>query len=826
MTTPRSRINNICAFDQAILIRDFDHTLWVQGLNYQSKLTSDGSTIDHRPVKTSVTLDPDEVYVETWNEADLFTILTSKKRLFIAEVLNLEPTADYDLTPNIVFRPTPFTNVDVVSYIGRTIIFEVRKSIFVFNHKLTRNEMPAHIDRDISLMPIMFNGLVMCHKLKFPDTYDQPETIYLVNYVHVVYGKSEIVETRRATYRKVTSKNIVFLPASNPESDLLDVIRFDHHPAYEHAKKRQGYYNNHSPLTGSLRSCSDEWLTRPLTDPRFLMMLGKVACAYDSKKKALVKINVRGEPKILNNNMRNHQCLVFIDGNTVYNTDRSIRMTIDPALPVTSMSVIVGSDFVVGRIKNTANTFTIAGETVCIPRDETKWCRPMRIGLLIFRARKLYLLSKTERVSSLLELIKHIQTPSGKQFYAYRVGHHLPIDSVLGSSDSMLTVQTNDGELLRFEFSVTNPMCCWMISLGPRTSPVMPCVVMYQAVGGLPTGPSITMQQGQSNLDLLLDTIPFLPHPIILRVTSEDASGDGVSRLFLESALREFESRYTIIHGNTVTFNSAAIAVEGAAREDLMNKFGLILHMSMVMLRAHIPIRLPLSILSHIKGRALTILELEYFVSVSNPEIIDTIKACRDDPIALENMGYKTYRECLESIIHFGLDEDMNDIALIAKAFLSYTSVPNLNCMNMPTLDIYVSGPYVINRSRFKGLLKCSSTLRKFMSGLIDQASELQLQNLLKNWSGTSVLSNQYYKITSTSDSSVNIAFEACFHTLRIYSSLLGDNEVFASIKELYDALTTPIDHLTDRPAGFEINDSDDEDYDDEISGHDDLDEE
>lgn len=814
----QAKINNICAFDQAILIRDFDHTLWVQGLNYQSQLTSDGSTIDHRPVKTCVTLDPDEVYVETWNDADLFTILTSKKRLFVAEVLDLEPTADYDLTPNIVFRPEPFTNVDVVSYLGQTIIFEVRKSIFVFNHKMVRNVKPVHIDGDITLHPIMFNGIVMCHKLKFPDSYDQPDPIYLVNYVHIVYGKSEIVETRRATYRKVSPKNIVLLPAASPETNILDVIRFDHHPAYEHAKKRQGYYNNHSPLTGSLRSCSDEWLRQPHTDPRFLMMLGRTACGYDSKKKALVKIDVRGEPKILNNNMRNHQCLVFIDGNTVYNTDRSIRLKIDPALPVSSMSVIVGSDFVVGRFKGTANAFMVAGETICFSRDETEWCRPMRIGILVFRAKKLYLLSKTEHTSSLLELMKHIQTPSGKQFYAYRVGHHLPIDSVLGSSDSMLTAQTHGGELLRFEFSVQNPIACWFIKLGPRTSPVMLDTVIYQAVGGVPTGPSITMQQDQSNLDLLLETIPFLPHPIILRVESEDASGDGVARLFLESALREFESRYLIIHGNHVTFNSTAITTEGADREDLMGKFGLVLHMSMVMLRTHLPIRLPLSILSYIKGRAPTIAELEYFVSVSNPEIIDSIKACKDDPIALENTGYETYRECLETLIHFGLDENVSDIALMAQAFLSYTSIPNLNCMNIPTLDIYVSGPYVINRSRFKGLMKCPSVLRTFMSALVDQASELQLQNLLKNWSGTSVLSNQYYKIAITKDSTTNVAFEACFHTLRIHEQLIDNNEIFASIEDLYDALTTPIDHLTDRPAGFMINDSDDEDYDEEIS--------
>lgn len=84
------------------VFRDTNNGVWVQGLNYDDALISDGDYVSPQLYKIPIVLRPDEKIDRVYHCEDMFSIYTMKKRLFIAE-LKRSTTKDFE-SPNLI-RP-------------------------------------------------------------------------------------------------------------------------------------------------------------------------------------------------------------------------------------------------------------------------------------------------------------------------------------------------------------------------------------------------------------------------------------------------------------------------------------------------------------------------------------------------------------------------------------------------------------------------------------------------------------------------------------------------------------------------------------------------
>lgn len=311
-----------------------------------------------------------------------------------------------------------------------------------------------------------------------------------------------------------------------------------------------------------------------------------------------------------------------------------------------------------------------------------------------------------------------------------------------------------------------------------------------------------------NKFDKLLNIIDILKYDtdfaIVYKSNDETISyGDGVKRELFEYAIEYFVNNYLIKHNVLSEFNIKKLATFND--NELIN-IGKMLHAYICYNLTHLPIRLPLVLLKHIKGIKISLEDLEYFAMHEDPELYNKISMYRNNPEEFENlsMNFKSYNEYINYICKYkyaSIDsKEINRISkLIAKGIIIYNDIKNLSIMNYPTLDYYLSGEYKINRELLINNLKINDNddlyseqekieIKNKIIDIIKRLSEENLKTLLRNWSGSSVVNEkEKYIITIVSNNKnpADILFRTCNIELIIAGRLINEFKFSSLLLEL-----------------------------------------
>lgn len=250
--------------------------------------------------------------------------------------------------------------------------------------------------------------------------------------------------------------------------------------------------------------------------------------------------------------------------------------------------------------------------------------------------------------------------------------------------------------------------------------------------------------------------------------------GGGVTREFMDTAVKEFSDTYLIKGNYLVDYDLEKMA---AFTNDELYCLGILFHTVICQSKCNLPIRLPLSFHSCILKKDFSLQELEYFAEIENPEIFNLVLSYKEKPDLIIDFGYDSYTDCLETLCKLKNShsdtlvkevsnnltketlqknevENINNInKCLRKGFNDYFIVNKLKKMNIPTFDYYLSGKFNLDRGLLIKNLSVtkedSKNVSKFLDfavQFINQLSEKDLKVLLKNWTGYSVvLKSPYY---------------------------------------------------------------------------------
>lgn len=267
------------------------------------------------------------------------------------------------------------------------------------------------------------------------------------------------------------------------------------------------------------------------------------------------------------------------------------------------------------------------------------------------------------------------------------------------------------------------------------------------------------------------------------------ASGFGVSRDLCSRAVKQFVKEYLIIRDNSCTFNIPAFQESSPSFTSII---GRALHLAILVLGSSLPLRMPVAFYVALKGRELTTDELECLIV--DEKMREELIRYRDDP-NIENVLCCSYKSYLWDLVGYDPTDKSSQIAeLLAMGFFGLQSIPNFHHMNVATVEKYICASSVIDREQFKSQIvyrmENSSPYQEFIEDLIDNSTDTELDNLLLNWSGSSVLSSSDYSVLISNDSG-GVEFITC-------SKMIALNPTFfrESREDLRSMLLVPITSL------------------------------
>lgn len=317
----------------------------------------------------------------------------------------------------------------------------------------------------------------------------------------------------------------------------------------------------------------------------------------------------------------------------------------------------------------------------------------------------------------------------------------------------------------------------------------------------------ISVHTDSDKLEKFVNIMEFFRPDVDFTISYIDKSkqisyGDGPKREFMECAIQSFADKYLHIHGTHSTFNLETI--ETVSKNGLIC-IGSMLHAVICHSSNNLPFKLPVMLLVAIKKRIIYKEELEFFVKIIAPELYDAVVSYRNDPekFAAAETDFATYDDMLINLCGIPFEEDELDklqkiCKYIAKGFTKYAEIKNLESMNYPTLEYYISGDYVVDRKILIANLSMDDEYRGVIVDIIQSLSEENLSILLKNWTGTSVVKKKYkYKIAikKKAGNEPDIFFMTCYMAIEISKPMMTNPELRPL---LIDLLTTPIDTMVD----------------------------
>lgn len=282
--------------------------------------------------------------------------------------------------------------------------------------------------------------------------------------------------------------------------------------------------------------------------------------------------------------------------------------------------------------------------------------------------------------------------------------------------------------------------------------------------------------------------------------------GDGPKREFMESAINEFFEKYLIKHNILTTFNLEKIS---EFLEDELISIGYMLHAVICHSCNPLPFKLPLILLETVKKKPIKLEELEYFAKIEDPELFNNAFKFRNNLEAFKSLdaGYDSYYDLICDVCKYqtNLDKNISEICKnIGIGFKSYMEIKNLNIMNYPTLDYYISGdPLIDRRLLIKNLevnsIDSETNYTDIVVNIIKNLSEDKLIILLRNWSGTSIVKkNVLYRVDiMKSKHMVNqdIHYATCSLTMNISEEII---KTYGSSNLLIDVLSSPMTSMID----------------------------
>lgn len=298
------------------------------------------------------------------------------------------------------------------------------------------------------------------------------------------------------------------------------------------------------------------------------------------------------------------------------------------------------------------------------------------------------------------------------------------------------------------------------------------------------------------NIAARCDKRNYLEIDIIKSSSHSRGYGAGATQDFLTRALTEFRETYLIQHNYLASFKTS-IGPVGTHHPSLIGKA---LVVALNNIQTHLSFRLPLALLSALKCRRLTLEELEYFAAQEDPLALMNLQEIRDNPEALNEIGFSDYETGLRSICHFNPPVGKEAFIIsIAHGFLQNLFFCDVTLMNIPTIDEFISGKYKIDAHAFiKKINFCCvpTNYQQSIQKMILDLSPDELKTLLVNWSGNPIFNNYYYyQIDSRHGDS--IYFSTCGRNISINQDIFKQPEEIG-MELIKVALTVKCDVIRD----------------------------
>lgn len=405
-------------------------------------------------------------------------------------------------------------------------------------------------------------------------------------------------------------------------------------------------------------------------------------------------------------------------------------------------------------------------------------------------------------ISRLLVLVKKIEVCE-RSYYLYRVAKiPLPIQDIYFDKSSFV-VKANDRY---FNYIISYDDISKMELVLFEKISINKNLIFYPRVDNNDIV-RINISCKGERLQHLIMVSDMLEHNRRLEITYVNnrtpvSYGLGLLNVFIGDAILEFDKKY-------LTRNKYLSELKLDAFAELENGdiygLGSILHYSIIQIQNHLPVHLPLTIIEALARRKPTDQELEYFLKKNSPDIYKNVISYRNKSEEIKELGFDTYRECLEILtLYKSYDNNKRRKRisyLMALGIMKIAKIKNLKKMNYPTIDFYLSGLFKINRKKLIRKISCEDRkLLVFFKSFIKKIDETELEILLKNWGGTTfVLSGKYNLTVPTND--CNLVFQTCSKKLVICKSL---KKILLSKKNttekqiLVSSLTSPINDIRD----------------------------
>lgn len=285
------------------------------------------------------------------------------------------------------------------------------------------------------------------------------------------------------------------------------------------------------------------------------------------------------------------------------------------------------------------------------------------------------------------------------------------------------------------------------------------------------------------------------PLAVLTNTARKSVRLERITPDLINKALKQFVKTYLIPCGagfrlNTVAFQN--IDSDPAIKAKTIHRLGRALRKAMVISKSHLPFHLPLSVLAALTDTEPTIPDLEHFLGLFFPEIVNLVLPLRDNLAALGTYGYNSYIECLETFAHNPdpNSEEHTISRILAKGLTDGEPIPNLASMNLPALDTFFT-KRLIDRKRFIKKLRGPPRAVRYMEDLINSAMDFQLEDLLVNWSDCPVLrSGYYYNVQVRDDDS--ITFYTCVAIISIPSACIERHVGMVSIGHINMLIVEP----------------------------------
>ena len=263
------------------------------------------------------------------------------------------------------------------------------------------------------------------------------------------------------------------------------------------------------------------------------------------------------------------------------------------------------------------------------------------------------------------------------------------------------------------------------------------------------------------------------------------AEGYGAKREMFSRALDEFSQKYLKYDGHYPHFTTLA------QKEDnyIIRLIGEFIHHIIISNRTHLPIRLPIPVIEMTTGSKCDIRELEYFANIQDSDTFSNIKNYfKKDSDKIE------YRNALKNLCKI-YDDDTSVATNMAHGLEYNHFIPDFK---NATLDYYLSGPIRINRSSFISTIVVVDDNdhpldKSIMVTIINDCSEEQLRNLLRNWSGYTSHDSDEYTVKVCKNLEV-IKFRSCICYIDIPDCVWRLDNII----HLIEYLCTPIDEIKD----------------------------